>query len=593
VHDAVIVGAGLAGLAAAFELKDYDIRVLERDDRPGGRVETVRRDGVVYDIGAVSGARGRALPFRKPGPERLREPAAFGVLLGEELSVCGEVSSCLAELQSSGRAGADIDLTGAFFNVFHAGEISRYDPARRGDAALVLPRGRYVRGNRVIVDRYLEGIGDRLTLGAEVIRVDDRGDAVEVRYRRKGEELVVRARAAIVATPAPVAARILARADPATRRFLESVRYGRFTVVALGLAGVPAPEIDYAVTPDRASSAVIFRRDPTRDTVVALVYYGDVASRRWDGSSDADVIGDARETVRRVLPFDPAAERLADIRRWERGSTIISRESYGAYDPRFARPSGRVALAGDYLPPADGIPYGMLAAVEAGRRAADDVLEHIRPGCYSVDGIYLTKIPTPEVVAHVSRIRPPVFGLVGGGEESVAWINEVDEARFGYDFERLYGHKDFDTIIGIEAKNLDVIGYCPYGEEVSAEQFARRIAALKERFPGKRILIGPCVDLFPRVLESQARPHLLGFELFEKDFDGYLRGEYDELIARTLAGRTDVYNFPTFGDRVNLARLRRVMDRATLRGLKLGYTISGGKRVLDFLESTQCREKKR
>ena len=128
---------------------------------------------------------------------------------------------------------------------------------------------------------------------------------------------------------------------------------------------------------------------------------------------------------------------------------------------------------------------------------------------------------------------------------------------------------------------------------MTAEQFARRIAALKERFPGKRILIGPCVDLFPRVLASRARPHVLGFELFEKDFDDYLRGEYDELIARTLSGRTDVYNFPTFGDRVNLARLRKVMDRATLRGLKLGYTISGGRRVLDFLESTQCEKRSR
>jgi hypothetical protein len=206
-----------------------------------------------------------------------------------------------------------------------------------------------------------------------------------------------------------------------------------------------------------------------------------------------------------------------------------------------------------------------------------------------VDGLYFTKIPTPQMIEYVSRIRPPMFGLVGGGERSVAWINDVPRERFGYDFEKLYGHKDFEAIMDIDGTDLDVIGYCPFGEEVTVEQFGRRIAALKARFPKKKILIGPCVDLFERVIASKAKPHVLGFELFEKDFGDYLRGEYDELIARTLAGRTEVYNFPTFGDRVDLGRLRKVMDRATMSKLKLGYTISGGKRVLDFLESTQCK----
>lgn len=40
----VVVGAGLAGLAAAYELKraGYPVTVVERSDRPGGRVRTVR-----------------------------------------------------------------------------------------------------------------------------------------------------------------------------------------------------------------------------------------------------------------------------------------------------------------------------------------------------------------------------------------------------------------------------------------------------------------------------------------------------------------------------------------------------------------------
>ena len=40
----VVLGAGLAGLTAAYNLMrhGYDVMVLEAQDRPGGRVQTVR-----------------------------------------------------------------------------------------------------------------------------------------------------------------------------------------------------------------------------------------------------------------------------------------------------------------------------------------------------------------------------------------------------------------------------------------------------------------------------------------------------------------------------------------------------------------------
>ena len=56
VHDVVIVGAGIAGLAAAWELRQRGIRplVLERSSRAGGVILTERRDGFVIDGGPDS-----------------------------------------------------------------------------------------------------------------------------------------------------------------------------------------------------------------------------------------------------------------------------------------------------------------------------------------------------------------------------------------------------------------------------------------------------------------------------------------------------------------------------------------------------------
>ncbi|MFL6467344.1 MAG: flavin monoamine oxidase family protein, partial [Pyrinomonadaceae bacterium] len=53
----VVVGGGLAGLVAAYELSKlrYDVTVLEAQERPGGRVLTLRDfgDGVYADAGAA------------------------------------------------------------------------------------------------------------------------------------------------------------------------------------------------------------------------------------------------------------------------------------------------------------------------------------------------------------------------------------------------------------------------------------------------------------------------------------------------------------------------------------------------------------
>ena len=52
-NSAVVIGAGLSGLSAAYRLQEagWRVEVLEASDKCGGRVRTIRRDGFIIDVG--------------------------------------------------------------------------------------------------------------------------------------------------------------------------------------------------------------------------------------------------------------------------------------------------------------------------------------------------------------------------------------------------------------------------------------------------------------------------------------------------------------------------------------------------------------
>ena len=88
VHDAVIVGGGIAGLAAAWDLRNRDILVLEASDRLGGRIRSEQRGEYWLNLGAHV--------FSGPGSATGRLVADVGV---ESVPVPGT----LAAIELNGR----------------------------------------------------------------------------------------------------------------------------------------------------------------------------------------------------------------------------------------------------------------------------------------------------------------------------------------------------------------------------------------------------------------------------------------------------------------------------------------------------------
>lgn len=215
--------------------------------------------------------------------------------------------------------------------------------------------------------------------------------------------------------------------------------------------------------------------------------------------------------------------------------------------------------------------------------------------CYIFEAIVLNQIPDKKQLQYVSTIKPRVFGITTfyPNLEKINWLNELNTEELGYDFLKFYGTIDFSQLMLIKPHltDIDIVGYCPLisFENITKRELSSRIDLLKETYPDKEILIGPCIDLFDKVIGSENKPDHLGFELFEKDFDNYIGGKYDYLIKNVLSRRTDVGIYLTVDKSVDLDNLRTVLNKAYSRNLTIGYMFDGNQRVFDFIVENQCK----
>nr|BFD89255.1 hypothetical protein KitaXyl93_06150 [Kitasatospora sp. Xyl93] len=287
--DVVVIGAGMAGLMAATTLADKtDVRVLESEDRPGGRVETVRKGDYWINVGTqftegtgplidaldrhgiemgslagtsvelvlngtsvdTSDVLGLMFRTRMTVMDRVgmalvgaRILAAVPFLESESRlakkvrarldkrpashllrGVRSEVARAMVRAWSAQWMGCEPEETAATQLVASIG-VALTDPAKVPNFAL--PVG----GNQTLTDILAADLGDRLQLGSTVRSVRRSGDGVVVDYDVAGRPARLRAARAIVSVPSDVATRILPELPRAHREAFDDIRYGRYVVV--------------------------------------------------------------------------------------------------------------------------------------------------------------------------------------------------------------------------------------------------------------------------------------------------------------------------------------------------------------------------
>ncbi|MBV1935593.1 FAD-dependent oxidoreductase [Streptomyces sp. BV286] len=296
VKDVVIVGGGIAGLAAGWRLRHRDILLIEADDRVGGRIRSEARGpywlnwgGHVYDGGPASATQ-RLLKdtgfTSRPVPGNLTGLSMNGRLLlsGRVETFPFRVPMSWGDRASLIRVGAKVRLAVAryarlvkrrpgedeatrqqrvydfmndrsfadFIGTLPEDAEALFKPTVTRSSAemhqisagagigyfnLVWNIGAGLShsidgGPSTLLEGIADALGDRVQLGAAAEEVVNKGQSVVVRYRQNGVEHEVEAQSVILATTASVSHRIGVDLDEDLREALAQVKYGPFVSAA-------------------------------------------------------------------------------------------------------------------------------------------------------------------------------------------------------------------------------------------------------------------------------------------------------------------------------------------------------------------------
>ena len=415
IHDVVVVGAGPAGLALAYELRDLDIdvQVLEADGDIGGRTRSVQLSGAAVNTGAM-------FIYRRTRAEELAKeldqetapfhPATYGVHINGITSVAGSTPAVVGPLPlpadakaalvdfmdgvareyrenvsegtiTAKAAGLENQTVAARLEGLPGSARSVIESAVRGgavgDAAQLSAKYalRYLasyiaheRDNRLYPVNGMQALpralaakaggGTAIRTGVEVQSVREVDGVLEVTAHSSDGELVLLARHVVMAVPAPRVEGIcpdLPGWKRAALRAAETPGSTTFTVAA-NVEGLPEfAHWSFVTTVGRKFDAIINPRPGVMpaDGIVRFTCYGNSAGYIPGVENDDQLVQEWTEDFLAVAPQLRGRIVGTAAATWEHCFSVLSPKRNAAL-PDLQRSVGNIHFAGDYTSEAAG-----------------------------------------------------------------------------------------------------------------------------------------------------------------------------------------------------------------------------------------------
>jgi monoamine oxidase len=436
-YDCVVLGAGLAGLHAAYLLRqsNFSVCVLEARERVGGRVLTMRTlahlqhaelgpefiDSNHHRVIRLAERFNLTLSTRpdfwgvSPSPPLgRRAQRAWRRFWNEVYALAAQVPDRYAPWHApESLRMLDCVTMRAFaerLGVWAAGEplFRRYaqnmeatEPENLSVYSIAAQEAFYGKGVYAGVYRFVDGtdslpralaevftaLGGELRLSAPVEAIEQTADGVRVYARQAGKPLTVQASYAIVALPFPVLTQLEWRPALAPWRVEALQSAGKGAVIRTLIQfrrrfwrDEPFPRV-YA---ERADISAIWEETDLQagESGVLSFWTGGDAARRWASLSEQARIDECLRTLEAMYP-DCRTQVIA-ARSYDWQADPFAQHAYIHHTtgyltqalPLLRQPEGRIHFAGDYLSLFVGYMEG---ALESGERAAQAVIEAQRP----------------------------------------------------------------------------------------------------------------------------------------------------------------------------------------------------------------------
>lgn len=426
--DTVIIGGGIAGLTAAYMLRDRKLLLLEQEDRFGGRVRSEEINEAAYNIGTqylneednsfihlidelgierithdvttapialylndqlyleyfslmnlkvvLDGIRLFSSMYRKsktfqlPSDDpRWRELAKQN--LAELQQGYGPEILAIVNSYLKGACVSKPERTSAGM-----GAIITMDIFCAGDLAFV--KG----GTQKITDAMVGKLDGKVMKGAGVVKVVEEDGIVSTHFQKNGKEHIVKSKSAVMAVPPQIALELIPQLPDWKKEALAKVDYGPITVVSVFLKrSIPWKRWMVMLCNNVMISFIFdvtFDTDDDKNEDNPIIYNFIISIppdekkeiEAFLAKSDEEIVTLALNDFEHIMPKADIDEYIIDtkVTRFPIGELELSPEYYLELLPQLQKPVGNIHFCGDYT---DGQSFISGAAFSAFRVARE------------------------------------------------------------------------------------------------------------------------------------------------------------------------------------------------------------------------------
>jgi len=411
--DAIVVGGGIAGLTAAYRLRDRNIILLEKDEVPGGRTVSRNLGPFVYNAGAqvVLGntsplaklvdeigvkrtliAKSR-IPFYING-KLVSSTSRLGLLWKMPIPLTDKIKFAWIMLKVGWRykdlLNKEFDPQDPKVVELNSNTVSEFIgkvPKSIKDIWEVFAVTGSTMGSDVVTpfhplmvilffmedEYYVEGgtnqititlrekLGDKVRLDAEVSEVKELDDRVQVTYNHRGKREILQARQCIMATPAPITLKLITGLAKWKQDSLEKIEYGSMTTAAFliseqsdkllgkGVWRIPVSGQKVCALTDPSFTFSKELKDSTGQGLLR-VYTGNVVANELMSKSDGEVSEILMDDLFSMVPQAKGKIVETDVAHWRHALPLWKPGHMAIYET-LQQPTGRIHYCGDYTSP--------------------------------------------------------------------------------------------------------------------------------------------------------------------------------------------------------------------------------------------------